>query len=268
MAWSPQRTKLSSNKSRWGVTIIVTPSKQGDQETLCMPVRKLPAFFSSIHPEKVNPKIRETVIIFQNECDDALWSYWSQGRAVRSGSILSSIADRRPLIEACNLLVETRYLPKPVERDYAKVRADVSKFLGVDKWEDIRTEDIPKALEFVQVQIVRTQRARTSNAQVLGAPLALPSGEQEARIADGVRRAMHRFKLIHRELWDVHQAYGRDVMDPMGRECLAACRQEDDKRSAALSWLRSSNEALLSVIDDAVNALEQVTRCSLHVLEM
>ncbi|MGE4424763.1 MAG: Rha family transcriptional regulator, partial [Pseudodesulfovibrio sp.] len=73
--------------------------------------------------------------------------------ALPSSPALSTVADRRPLIEACNLLVETRYLPKPVERDYAKVRADVSKFLGVDKWEDIRTEDIPKALEFVQVQI-------------------------------------------------------------------------------------------------------------------
>ncbi len=57
----------------------------------------------------------------------------------------STTAERKPLVDACNLLVEVG------RSHYAKVRKDVSKFLGVSKWEDIRTEDIPRALEFVQL---------------------------------------------------------------------------------------------------------------------
>ena len=79
LAWQVQHRKLDSNKERWGITMMVIPSKSGDQETLCMPLRKLPGWLMTIHPTRVKPEIREKIIQYQNECDDVLWKYWTEG---------------------------------------------------------------------------------------------------------------------------------------------------------------------------------------------
>ena len=70
LAWQTQQRKLTANKERWGITIMVTPSASGNQDTLCMPVRKLPAFFASINPNKVRPELRDRIRLYQDECDD------------------------------------------------------------------------------------------------------------------------------------------------------------------------------------------------------
>ena len=81
--WGGQSAKLRNNKTRWGIAIISIPSESGIQETTCMPVRKLPAFFASINPNKVRPELRNKIELYQNECDNALWAYWTEGQAVR-----------------------------------------------------------------------------------------------------------------------------------------------------------------------------------------
>ena len=83
LAWQAQSAKLNANKERWGITIIVIPSAGGEQETTCIPVRKLPAFLASINPNKVAEHLRAKLEVYQNECDDALWNYWTQGVANR-----------------------------------------------------------------------------------------------------------------------------------------------------------------------------------------
>jgi hypothetical protein len=86
LAWQAQAAKLSANKERWGIMMIVIPSESGEQETICIPVRKLPAFLASINPKKVKPELRERIELYQAECDDALWNYWMNGRAERAAS--------------------------------------------------------------------------------------------------------------------------------------------------------------------------------------
>lgn len=84
MDWASQSTKLNANKARWSVAIIATVAQDGkERETLCLPVRKLPAFLASINPKKVRPELREKIELYQAECDDALWAYWTEGRAER-----------------------------------------------------------------------------------------------------------------------------------------------------------------------------------------
>jgi len=83
LAWQPQHEKLRKNKARWGITEIVIPSDGGPQQSICLPLRKLPGWLMTIYPSKVKPEIRETVIAYQNECDDALWDYWTKGHATR-----------------------------------------------------------------------------------------------------------------------------------------------------------------------------------------
>lgn len=81
LSWQGQHEKLNGNKKRWGIKEILIPSQGGDQDAICLPLRKLPGWLMTIHPNKVRPEIREKVITYQNECDDVLWDYWMK-RAV------------------------------------------------------------------------------------------------------------------------------------------------------------------------------------------
>lgn len=80
--WKGQFDKIMSNEKRWGMVIIPMPSKGGIQNSVSLPLRKLPGWLMSIHPNKVKPDIKDSIIAYQNECDDVLWQYWSQGTAV------------------------------------------------------------------------------------------------------------------------------------------------------------------------------------------
>ncbi len=82
LSWQPQHRKLVTNERRWGITIMVTPSLGGDQETVCIPLRKLPAFLFSIDSRKVKPELRSKIEMYQEECDKALWDYWTKGEAI------------------------------------------------------------------------------------------------------------------------------------------------------------------------------------------
>ncbi|RON82427.1 hypothetical protein BK635_13070 [Pseudomonas chlororaphis] len=84
LAWQAQHAKLTSGRFNSVITMIVTTGVDGKQyEMTCLPLRKLPGWLMSIHPNKVRPELREGIITYQNECDDVLWSYWNNGVAVR-----------------------------------------------------------------------------------------------------------------------------------------------------------------------------------------
>lgn len=80
--WKTQHRKLTTRKERWGVVMMTTPSGGGNQETICIPLLKLTAFLYSIEPEKVRPDLKAKVEMYQNECDQVLWNYWTKGIAV------------------------------------------------------------------------------------------------------------------------------------------------------------------------------------------
>ncbi|WP_198321697.1 MULTISPECIES: phage antirepressor N-terminal domain-containing protein [Methylococcus] len=75
--WSAQFRKLNRNFQRWGIAVMAIPSPGGIQETLCMPLRKLPALLFSFEPSRVRPDLRDKLIRYQNECDEVLWRHWS-----------------------------------------------------------------------------------------------------------------------------------------------------------------------------------------------
>lgn len=84
--WKSQYVKLIE---RFGSTMveITTVAEDGKLRGMsCMPLRKLPAWLYSISPNKVKPELRDMVIRYQEECDDALWAYWTQGSAQRPGT--------------------------------------------------------------------------------------------------------------------------------------------------------------------------------------
>ena len=67
--WGGQQQKLSANKDRWGIEIIPIPTTSGIQQTL--------------NPNKVRPELRDRIRLYQDECDDALWNYWTKGQATQ-----------------------------------------------------------------------------------------------------------------------------------------------------------------------------------------
>lgn len=83
--WASQFVKLKSKFSS-SVVIITTVGENGkNREMLCLPLRKLAGWMYSINPNKVAEHLRDKVRQYQDECDDALWDYWTKGSAVRGG---------------------------------------------------------------------------------------------------------------------------------------------------------------------------------------
>jgi hypothetical protein len=93
MDWTTQHQKI---KARYGSTVgisptvgatvteIVTVAEDGKQRRMtCLPLCKIGGWLMTIHANKVRPELRDTILAYQNECDEALWNYWSKGHATR-----------------------------------------------------------------------------------------------------------------------------------------------------------------------------------------
>lgn len=79
--WRVQQRKLASDKERWGMVIMTIPSRRGAQSTVTIPLRKVAAYLSTIKAHKCKPETRPKLRQYQTECDQALWDYWTKGRA-------------------------------------------------------------------------------------------------------------------------------------------------------------------------------------------
>ncbi|MDV4317663.1 phage antirepressor N-terminal domain-containing protein [Acinetobacter baumannii] len=102
--WAAQFTKL---KQRFATCVVeIAMQILGDDQSrahTCLLLRKLPAWLYSIMPGKVRPELRDTVILYQQECDDVLWEYWTYGQAINQRltispeqqNVLHEIVDRR-----------------------------------------------------------------------------------------------------------------------------------------------------------------------------
>lgn len=85
--WTAQHAKLTGAGFRWNTEDIPTVAADGKTRIMvCLPMRKLSGWLASISAAKVKPEIRDKLIAYQDECDDALWRYWSEGHASRPGT--------------------------------------------------------------------------------------------------------------------------------------------------------------------------------------
>ncbi|WP_460128011.1 phage antirepressor N-terminal domain-containing protein [Pseudomonas sp. S3_A09] len=76
--WKSQHSKVTERFSSVMVEITTTGGDGKQYAMTCLPLRKLPAWLYSISPNKVRPELRDKIIRYQEECDDALWDYWSK----------------------------------------------------------------------------------------------------------------------------------------------------------------------------------------------
>jgi len=78
IGWQGQHRKLSNQGRPWGMVHLMIPSAGGPQETTCLPVHLLAAWLFTVHPSKVNPEIRDSLIRYQTEAADVLDRHFRQ----------------------------------------------------------------------------------------------------------------------------------------------------------------------------------------------
>lgn len=147
--WRSQASKFRSNKVRWGVAIITTPTNGSDQDAVCLPLRKLPGWLMTLQPSRVAPEVREKVVTYQNECDDALWDYWTKGVAVRpapDGKLTPA------QLKALQDAVQARAELIPVGKRggaYPKLWGAVKSHFHVPSYRDLTVDQFDAALSLI-----------------------------------------------------------------------------------------------------------------------
>jgi len=131
--WKTQYDKLTAKfASTMGIIPIV--AEDGKQrEMLCLPLRKFPAWLYSINPTKVKPELRDKIVQYQEECDDVLWKYWTQGFVERPGvkrpSVSQQLSAHGVLLRLSDKLETERH---PVKRGLIKEQLEhACRILGV-----------------------------------------------------------------------------------------------------------------------------------------
>ena len=169
ISWQGQQVKLTTNAERWGIKMILIPTSSGQQDMLCMPVRKLPAYFSSINPKKVRPELRAKIELYQNESDDALWNYWVNGRAERPCSNADRPSRRSdPERKALTAIINTWVGMAPIH--YASARSQVNAHFGVASVDALTIGQVKDAIQWVQEKIDALQRTLPSQIPLVAFP--------------------------------------------------------------------------------------------------
>jgi hypothetical protein len=140
LTWQSQHEKLKQRFSK-GITEIMIPSAGGKQAMTCLAFRKFAAWLASIQPNKVKPEIRETVIQYQEECDDVLYEYWTKGQATNPRKTTTD--DRTPLRDAINMLVGKKGIMYPEAYSFIHQRFNVAHI------DELEADQLPVAIEYI-----------------------------------------------------------------------------------------------------------------------
>jgi hypothetical protein len=128
MDWKSQHEKL---KNRFSTCVVeITTQLPNDTQTrsvTCLPLAKIAGWLYSVSPNKVAPEIRDKVIQYQNECDTALFDYWTKGvainPAIQTNAPYSVSANQTITAEEANILRDlvtnhAKNLPKDKQGAY------------------------------------------------------------------------------------------------------------------------------------------------------
>ena len=77
LRWGAQYNRIKRHPVlSQGVFIMKTPSNSGVQEILMLPIKLLHGWLFGIDVNRVNPEIKDKLIIYQEQCFDILHDYW------------------------------------------------------------------------------------------------------------------------------------------------------------------------------------------------
>lgn len=191
LAWQSQLTKLNSNPVRWGITKIVIPTLGDLQEMVCMPLRKLLAWLTTISPNKVKPELRDTVIMYQNECDDVLWDYWTKGQAINSRKSISP--EQQALLHE---IVARR--SKGERKVFAEMWARHNRHFKIPRYAELLTVHFPEAVHYLETMELKAKAVKQEVK-------SLPYPQEVMQIA---KQISHEFKGGQFKNWLVTENNG------------------------------------------------------------
>lgn len=84
--WHAQRKRIHRDTVlSEGASIMDSPSKGGDQQTFCLPLELLNGWLFGIDENRIkDPNVKARVIEYKKECYQALFDYWTKGKAINS----------------------------------------------------------------------------------------------------------------------------------------------------------------------------------------
>lgn len=100
LAWKPQFVKLTSEKQRWSVTMMVTETAAGERESICIPVSRLCAWLFSISASKVKPELQDALRAYQTEAADVLDRHFRLRKETITAEHEATIARMDGMIDA------------------------------------------------------------------------------------------------------------------------------------------------------------------------
>ncbi|MBT4130841.1 MAG: hypothetical protein HOE44_08960 [Candidatus Marinimicrobia bacterium] len=170
LVWQGQHKKLQENQDRWkGITLKVMPlnGKGGDQETLCLPLRKLPGWMMTLQPSRVSPEKREKIIQYQNECDDVLWEYWSNQQTQSAPQL-----EHHPLTPAHQLKIRraVEHRAKADGTTYQKIYRALHDTFEVSRYQDIQESQFTEAMGLIQSVVINPTPLPAPSLQIEEVP--------------------------------------------------------------------------------------------------
>lgn len=142
--WASQYTKMV-DKFGSTVAMIATVGEDGRQrEMIALPLRKFPGWLYSLNPSKVAPELRNKIIRYQDECDEVLWRYWTEGIVAKPGLDLIPAKDAMSGCDRIISFMARKEVPRaakiaklPLLEKYARFAGiptpDVSELIGPDQ---------------------------------------------------------------------------------------------------------------------------------------
>lgn len=147
--WAAQFTKLKQRFASTIVEIAMVANDGKERLMTCLPLRKLFGWLNSISPNKVNPEIRDTVIMYQNECDDALYAYWTKGVAINPHATQQALPT--PPTNLHLALTKTiKAIGKGSRQNYSTLYTRVYDKFQVNSYKELTVEQCQAAIEFVK----------------------------------------------------------------------------------------------------------------------
>lgn len=139
--WRSQFRKLTTNQ-RWGVVKMTIPPVDPNNQALCLPLRKLFGWLSTISPNKVKPELKDMVVKYQDECDNVLYKHWSRERSLE---ILGLTPAQQRHIQ--KRVGELAHIPG---NSFKSVYGSIKDQFQVGTYKDVPAEKYPDLCRFLQ----------------------------------------------------------------------------------------------------------------------
>lgn len=242
--WSAQHAKLKTNAARWGMGEIAIPSNGGEQSMSCIPLRKLPGWMMTIHPNKVkDAAVRERIVRYQNECDDVLWAYWNKSTTLTTIQTPDKItpAQAQHLRELVQLVVESG------KQGHGETWNRLHRKMKVNSYLNLSPTQFDEAVAYLQGKMDGQSMAALVQKHFPDAVKALPAPAQ-------AELDLTSFSLLGVRLLITHDHTGREVIQRVPHDAMLAT-WDDIAHIMRDHFLMPSTKQLVSIVNAGVEAM-------------